>query len=93
MMRYKSKAYRVLGLHTYQGGTKNSLLGEPAYSFDCTFFRLICLTAKALCRITMRAFLVGATEPKERTLKRVNAMDGVYSAFAGAKSCQLRFLG
>jgi len=25
--------------------------------------------------------------------KRVIAMDGVYSAFAGAKSCQMRFLG
>ncbi len=24
---------------------------KPAYSFDCTFFRLICLTAKVLRRI------------------------------------------
>jgi len=39
------------------------LLGIFAYLFDCTFFRLICLTAKALRRITMRGFLVGATEP------------------------------
>ncbi len=46
-------------------------LGEYAYTFDCTFFRLIDLTAKALRRMTMRAFLVGATEPKKRTLKRV----------------------
>ncbi len=45
------------------------LLGESAYAFDCTFFRLICLTAKALRRITMRGFLVGATEPEKRTLK------------------------
>ena len=27
------------------------LLGKSAYSFDCTFFRLICLTAKALRRM------------------------------------------
>ncbi len=47
------------------------LLGESAYPFDCTFFRLICLTAKALRRTTMRGFLVGATEPEKRTLKRV----------------------
>jgi hypothetical protein len=61
-------------------------LGEFAYLFDCTFFRLIflqdvgkgrkqerrlCLTAKALHRITMRGFLVGATEPEKYTLKRV----------------------
>lgn len=46
-------------------------LSTLAYSFDCTFFRLICLTAKALQRITMRGFLVGATKPKKRTLKRV----------------------
>ncbi len=46
-------------------------LDESAYAFDCTFFRLICLTAKALGKMTMRAFLVGATEPKKRTLKRV----------------------
>jgi len=42
-----------------------------AYSIDCTFFRFLCLTAKALRRITMRSFLVGATKPKKRTLKRV----------------------
>jgi len=35
---------------------------EFAYAFDCTFFRLICLTAKTLRRITMRGFLVGTTE-------------------------------
>jgi len=55
---------------------------------------------------TMQSFLVGAklprpclrslpaslqvTEPDKHTLKRVNAMDGVYLAFAGAKSYQLR---
>ncbi len=65
-------------------------LGEFAYSFNCTFVRLICLTAKILRSITMQEFLVGATEPDKRTLKRVDAMDGVYSAFAGAKSYQLR---
>jgi len=45
--------------------------GGFAYSFDCTFFRLICLTAKALRRITMSDFLVVATEPEKCTLKHV----------------------
>jgi hypothetical protein len=45
--------------------------GKPAYSFDCTFFRLIYLTAKTLHRVTMHGFLVGATESEKRTLKRV----------------------
>ncbi len=45
-------------------------LGEYAYTFDCKFFRLTYLTAKALGRITIRAFLVGAIEPKKRTQKR-----------------------
>jgi hypothetical protein len=61
-MCFKIAAYSVPDIHP---------LGEYAYSFDCTFFRLICLTAKALRRITMRGFLVGATEPEIRTLKRV----------------------
>jgi hypothetical protein len=47
------------------------------YAFDCTFFKFICLTAKALRRITMRGFLVSATELEKSTLKRI----------------QLRFLG
>jgi hypothetical protein len=47
------------------------LLFKSAYSFDCTFFRLICLTAKALHRMTMRGLLVGATESEKHTLKRV----------------------
>ncbi len=68
MMRYKSRPYHFLGFH---------LVGESAYLFDYTFFRLSCLTAKALRRTTMRGFVVGTTEPKKRTLKRV----------------QLRFLG
>jgi len=51
--------------------TDNYPLEGSAYPFDCTFFRLICLTAKALRRMTMRGFLVGATEPEKRTLKRV----------------------
>ncbi len=47
-------------------------LGEYAYTLDCTyFFRLTYLTAKALRRVTMHGFLVGAIEPKKRTLKRV----------------------
>ncbi len=46
-------------------------LGDSAYPFDCTFFRLIYLTAKALRRTTMRGFLVGATEPEKCTLKQV----------------------
>jgi len=40
------------------------LMGGSPYSFDCTFFSPICLTAKTLLRITMRGFLVGATEPE-----------------------------
>lgn len=44
---------------------------EFAYSFYCTLFRLICLTAKALRRMAMRSFLVGATKPEKRTLNRV----------------------
>ena len=60
-MYFKIAAYRVLGIQ---------LLSEFAYSFDCTFYRPICLTAKALRRMTMHGFLVGATEPVKRTLKR-----------------------
>ena len=60
-MCFNIERYSVLGDH---------YLGEFAYPFDCTFFRPICLTAKALRRITMRGFLVGATEPEKRTLKR-----------------------
>ena len=73
MMRYKTEDFSTLGLHLL--GAHADRIG--AYSFDCTFFRLICLTAKALLRMTMRGFLVGTTESKKRTLKRV----------------QLRFLG
>jgi hypothetical protein len=62
MVYFKITAYRVFGIY---------LLSESAYSFDCTFFRSICLTAKALRRITMCGFLIGATEPEKRTLKRV----------------------
>jgi hypothetical protein len=58
-------------LKTYSIMLGSYLLGELAYSPDCTFFRLICLTAKALRRITMCGFLVGATAPKKRTLKQV----------------------
>ncbi len=62
IMCFKIESYSVLG--TYP-------LGEIAYPFDCTFFRPICLTAKALHSTTMRGFLVDATEPEKRTLKRV----------------------
>jgi len=44
---------------------------EFAYTVDCTIIRLSCLTAKALRRITMRSFLVGATESNNHTLKGV----------------------
>jgi hypothetical protein len=62
LMCFKIESYSVLGDHS---------VGESAYSFDYTFFRLICLTAKALHRMAMHGFLVGATEPEKRTLKRV----------------------
>jgi hypothetical protein len=68
MMYDKQVAYHISALHP---------MGESVYAFDCTFFRLFCLTAKALRRITMRDFLVGAIEPEKYTLIRV----------------QLRFLG
>ena len=44
------------------------------YLFDCTFFRFIYLTAKALHSVTMCDFLVGVTESEKRTLKRVQLM-------------------
>jgi len=111
------------------------MLAEFVYSFDCAFFKSICLQdvgkgreqewklcliAKGLHRmagfcscktsilyvlyITMHSFLIGATKLEKDTLnmpftmddlwcKRVNDMDGVYSAFAGTKSYQLRILG
>ncbi len=50
---------------------ENRPLSESAYPFDCTFYRSICLTAKALRRMTMRGFLVIATGPVKRTLKQV----------------------
>lgn len=62
MMCFKIERYSVLG---------DQSLVEFAYPFGCTFFRPICLTAKTLRRITKRGFLVGATEPEKRTLKRV----------------------
>lgn len=61
-MDYKPVTYHILVLHP---------LNELAYTFDHTFFRLICLTAKTLRRITMLDFLVGAIEPENRALKRV----------------------
>ncbi len=57
---FKKEYYIVFGAH--------SLDGSPAYPFNCTFFSFIYLTAKALRRITMHGFLVGATEPEKRTL-------------------------
>jgi len=50
---------------------EHRLFTKLAYAFDCTFCRPIFLTAKALRRITMRGFLVGANEPAKRTLKCV----------------------
>ncbi len=50
---FKTATYSLRGVYP---------LGEYAYTFDCTLFRLTCLTVKALGRITMRAFLVGAIE-------------------------------
>ncbi len=61
-MCFKIVRYSVLGIHP---------LCESVYPFDCTFFRLICLTAKALRRITIRGFIVGANEPEKRTLIRI----------------------
>ncbi len=62
MMRKKFVSYNKLALQ---------LQCENTYAFDCIIFRLSCLTAKALRRMTMRGFLVGATEPENHTLKRV----------------------
>ncbi len=59
---FKLILYNKLDDHTF---------GKSAYSFDCTYFRLIFLTAKALHSMTMRGFLFGATEPEIRTLKRI----------------------
>ncbi len=42
MMRCKPSSYSALGVHTF---------GKSVYLFDCTFFRLTCLTANALRRI------------------------------------------
>lgn len=55
---------------------KNYSLGlcpsdKSAYSSNCTFFKLICLIAKALRRMTMLGFLIGATELEKSTLRRV----------------------
>jgi hypothetical protein len=62
MMYYKPVTYHI---------SEFPPLGESVYAYDCTLFRLICLKAKALHRMTMRGFLVGAIEPDKRTLKRV----------------------
>jgi hypothetical protein len=61
-MRYESISYCILTIHP---------LGEYTYSLDCTFFRIIRLTAIALHRMAMCGFLVGTTEPEKSTLKRV----------------------
>ncbi len=62
IMYFKTATYRRISIHP---------LSEFAYAFDCVFFRLIDLTAKALHRMTMNGFLLGATKPKKHTLKRV----------------------
>jgi len=61
-MFFKLARYSLLGDHP---------LGEFAYSFNCTFFRVICLTANALRSMAMRGLLVGATDPEKCTLKRI----------------------
>jgi len=76
---FKITAYAEFSLH---------LPDELAYSFYCTFIRLICLTAKALRRITMHGFLVGATEPNKRTLNVPFFINN-----SGYKRVQLRILG
>ena len=90
----KIDRYSTLGVY---------LLDEPAYSFDCAFFRLICLqdvgkerkqerklclTAKAFHRATMCIFLVGATEPEKRTLNMPFFINN-----SRCKRVQLRILG
>lgn len=47
------------------------LLNTFVFSFECTFFKLICLTAKALHSMAMCDFLVGATKLEKRTFKRI----------------------
>lgn len=66
---------------------------EHAYSLYSTPKNAYRLPAKANHRIAMTDFLSGTLDIFECTLKRVIAMDGVYAAFAGAKSCLLRSLG
>ncbi len=72
-------------------------IGESAFTFDCTFFRLTCLTAKAVRRITMCGFLVGAIELKKRTLKRVQlrilgSLNRINKTTFGAESVKPMFL-
>ncbi len=62
MIPFKTAAYRLLAIHP---------LSKRAYPPIALFLWLIYLTAKALRRITMRAFLVGAIEPKKCILKLV----------------------
>ncbi len=40
----------------------NHLLDKNAYAFECTLFRFICLTVKALRRIMLRGFLVSVVD-------------------------------
>lgn len=58
----KLTSYYIFDIHFFD---------EFTYSSDCTFFRFIYLTAKALRRTTMCGFLVSVTEPEKRTLERV----------------------
>ena len=44
---------------------------ESVYTFNSSPVSLLCLTAKALRRLTMRGFLVGANKTDRQTLKRV----------------------
>ena len=61
---------------------------QIAYAFDCVIISPICLTAKALRRITMRSFIVCATETNNHTLNMPFFVSG-----ARYKGVQLRLLG
>ncbi len=81
---YLLMTYNITSFHPF---------GEYAYSLDSTHQNAYGLSAKHYHMFNMTAFLDGALDVLSRTIKRVYAMDGVYSGFAGAKTCLLRNLG
>ncbi len=93
MMQSKSNIYKILGIYTPQGGTENSPLGKSAYVFDCTFFRLICLTVKTLRRIAMRGFLVDARLPRPCSRSLPESLQATGPKKRTLKHVQLRFPG